>query len=74
MKKNYAFSWDWKEQPDMEEIFQAVNELIKNGCNIHHHIIEIGGDQYGQYGLLLTTDSGLSDDEAYEKWNELLYG
>lgn len=60
------FSWDWKEQPPLRDVFQAVSEMSPRG-DITITLPDTGSDQYA----LIISARPLTADEArivYQAW------
>lgn len=58
-------SWDWREQPDMEQFGKVVEEL--SGGRVHLHEVNTGSDQYA----VVLTDENLpfaEVDAVYRDW------
>lgn len=53
-----VMSWDWKEQPDLEQLAKAVYEI--SGRTVFIREIDTGGDFY----MLVISDYVVSDEEA----------
>jgi len=67
---NFAFRWDWKEQPNWIEISNAIAQIISNGYTTINLIeIETGADEYG---LLVSTEM-LSKEKAFNEWEMLIF-
>lgn len=66
---NRILSWDWKEQFNIDDLIQVVNEL--SGGKLHvKNIEDTGGDEYA---IIVSTEP-LSDEKAQEifesRWDE----
>lgn len=70
MKNTYSFRWDWKEQPNFTKMFKVIQMFSENNLTPYHYLIETGSDDYG---LLITCDNTLSNDEAKNRWELLEY-
>lgn len=58
-------SWDWKEQPDLDQLREALREV--SGGTVHLHEVDTGSDQFA----VVLTDREWSDDEVqlgYDRW------
>jgi len=58
-------SWDWREQPDLDELAKAVLEM--SGGTVHIHAVETHSDQYA----IVLADTELDDAvvaETYRRW------
>lgn len=57
-----ALSWDYREQPDLEDLAEILAEV--SGGRIHLHQVDTGGDQYG----IVVADRELTAAEVDETW------
>jgi len=67
--KSFAFSWDWKSQPDIGEILDASQNLWRQGLPVFHYDIDTGCDEFG---LLITDKGNMTKDQAYAEWERVL--
>lgn len=54
------FSWDWRDQPNLDAIAAAVTELSANG-RVFMREIDTGDDSYAW----VISDAELTDEQAY---------
>lgn len=54
-----VLSWDWKEQPDLDELAAAVREM--SGGTVHIHQVETHSDEYA----IVIGPTELKPAEAY---------
>ena len=66
-----ALAWDWKEQPDITEIANAVNACIDNGGRPYFYMLD---RECGTYVLLITEIPKLNDATAYQIWKAVREG
>lgn len=59
-------SWDWKAQPNFDEIGAAVRGLSKGQCDIRE-VPVLGGDDYA----VVIADHPLNDEQAQAAWDAL---
>ena len=68
---NRVFIWDWKEQPDMDEIFEAIEEFLDEKIRPYFYIVDTGGDDYG---VLISDIKELNKKQSCKLWNKLIEG
>lgn len=68
LKENYAFRWDWKGFPPVEEIIRTSSEMLFVLPRIYTYTFENGDD----CGVLLSAHGDLGDEKALEIWKELI--
>lgn len=56
-------SWDWKAQPDFNEIAAAVRGSSRGQCDIRQ-VLDTGGDNYA----VVIADRPLDDEQAQAAW------
>jgi hypothetical protein len=59
-----VFTWDWKEQPPLAEVAEAIAEV--SGGTVHMRQVDTGGDEYA----LVVSDRQVDDAEA----GQLVFG
>ena len=64
---NKIFSWDWKEQPDLYDIFTAVEEFLDKSIRPYFYSINTESDEYG---FLISDKSNLSDKQTTKLYKE----
>ncbi len=60
--------WDWKEQLDMEEIFEAIEEFLDKKIRPYFYIVDTEGDSFA---VLISDLKDLKDNKIsklYEDW------
>lgn len=58
MAEMRVLSWDWREQPDLDDLADAVREV--SGGRAHVTQVDTGSDQYA----IVIADRKLTADEA----------
>ncbi len=58
-------SWDWREQPDLDELAKALREV--SGGSVHLHQVETGSDQYA----IILSDRALRPNEVDTYWERV---
>ena len=63
-----VFFWDWKEQPPMDEIAAAVQELSAGGSATYMREADTGTEDHAW----VVSDAELSDEQASEAYEAAL--
>jgi len=58
--RHVTLTWDWREQPDLDQLAAAITDL--SGGTVHLHQVQTETDQYAV--VLSTAD--LSAEQAYD--------
>jgi hypothetical protein len=56
-------TWDWKEQPDLQELDAAVRKASGGFARVHE--IDTGSDQFG----IVVADHRVTPEEAAAAWD-----
>ncbi len=60
-------SWDWKDQPDLDELDRHVSNMTAvrhHGRMVRIHSVDTDSDEYG----IVITDEELTPEEIGERW------
>jgi len=67
--KNFAFIWAYREQPDLEYILKAAQEVLKENIE-SFSFYEIDSARY--LGILISPSSGYTKKQALKIWEKLI--
>lgn len=68
MPEMVVLSWDWREQPDVEEFHRAVFDISEG--KVHITKVDTGSDEYA----VIVSDEQLVDGEPEALYREWLVG
>ncbi|GAA0738605.1 hypothetical protein Drose_04370 [Dactylosporangium roseum] len=64
-----GMSWDWRGQPDIDELDRIVSNMslngaVRRGAMLRIHAADTGADEYG----IVITDELLTQKQVNERW------